>query len=400
MKMMQAVKISEKVYWVGAIDWNIRDFHGYSTRRGTTYNAYLILGEKPTLVDTVKKEFYGEMMQRIQSVMDPTKIHQIISNHSELDHSGALAETVASIRPQEVYVSAMGLKNLTGHFHENLKFKIVKTGDRIDIGGDTISFVEARMLHWPDSMFSYLEKENILFSNDVFGMHYATNRLFDDENDEHIWWTEAAKYYANIVLPYSDIVLRFLQQIKQMGLSPRMIAPDHGFVWRKNPSQIVDLYGEWAAQKAANKALIVYDTMWGSTEKMARQIADGLSSAGTQVKLLSMHHTDRSEVALELLNSTALLVGSPVLNSQIFPSLADVLCYLKGLRKKNLIGAVFGSYGWNGAPLEDIYQTLEKMQVQLVAPVLKTAFVPDEETLSKCRDLGVVTSQKIAEKLA
>ncbi len=396
--MMQAVKISEKVYWVGAIDWNIRDFHGYSTNRGTTYNAYLVMGEKPTLIDTVKKEFYSEMMQRIQSVIDPTHIQQIISNHSELDHSGALAETVAAVHPQEVFVSAMGLKNLTGHFHENFKFNVVKTGDRIDIGGDTISFLEARMLHWPDSMFSYLEKENILFSNDVFGMHYATHRLFDDENEESIWLTEAAKYYANIVLPYSDIVLRFLQQVKQMGLSPRMIAPDHGFIWRKNPSKIVNLYNHWAMQAPTNKALIVYDTMWGSTETMARQIADGLSSGGATVKMLSMHHSNRSEVALELLDSTALLVGSPVLNSQIFPSLADVLCYLKGLRKKNLIGGVFGSYGWNGAPLDEICQTMEKMQVQLVAPVLKTSFVPDKETLSKCRDLGILMSQKLVGK--
>ena len=397
--MMQAVKISEKVYWVGAIDWGLRNFHGYSTHRGTTYNAYLILGEKPTLIDTVKHEFYSEMMQRIKSVLDPQKIRIIISNHSELDHSGALAETVAAVQPEEVYVSAMGMKDITGHFHRDLKLKVVKTGDRIDIGGDTISFVEARMLHWPDSMFSYLEKENILFSNDVFGMHYATSRLFDDENDEQIWMVEAAKYYANIVLPYSDIVLRFLQQIKQMGLSPRMIAPDHGFIWRKNPARIVELYAKWAAQKPTNKAIVVYDTMWGSTAKMAQQIADGLMAGGTNVRVLSMHDNDRSDVALELLDSAALVIGSPVLNSQIFPSMADVLCYLKGLRKKGLIGAVFGSYGWNGAPIDGLTNLLEQMQVQIAATTVKTPFVPDEATLQKCREMGEMLSRQIAEKL-
>ncbi|MCQ2410323.1 MAG: FprA family A-type flavoprotein [Elusimicrobiaceae bacterium] len=396
--MMQAVKISEKVYWVGAIDWNLRDFHGYATHRGTTYNAYLILSEKPTLVDTVKKEFYDEMMQRIRSVIDPKKIQLIISNHSELDHSGALAQTIAAVEPQEVYVSAMGMKDLMEHFHQDLKLKVVKTGDRIDVGGDTISFVEARMLHWPDSMFSYLEKENILFSNDVFGMHYATDRLFDDENDEHLWISEAEKYYANIVLPYSDIVLRFLDQVKQMGLSPRMIAPDHGFIWRKDPARIVALYAKWAAQKPTQKAVIVYDTMWGSSEKMARQIADGISSCGVQVRLLSMHHNDRSEVAHALLDSAALIVGTPVLNSQIFPSLADVLCYLKGLRKKNLIGVAFGSYGWNGAPIDELAKMLENMHVQLVAPALKVCFVPDEEALNKCRELGVNIGHQIKEK--
>ena len=396
--MMQAVKISEKVYWVGAIDWNIRDFHGYSTHQGTTYNAYLILGEKPTLIDMVKKEFYDEMMQRIQSVIDPAKIEIIVSNHAELDHSGALVKTIAAVKPQAVYASAMGVKNLRAHFHQDLPLQTVKTGDKIDVGGDTLLFVESRMLHWPDSMFSYLEKENILFSNDVFGMHYATDRLFDDENDERKWLAQAEKYYANIVLPYSDIVLRFLEQVKKMGLSAKMIAPDHGFIWRKDPSRIISLYEKWALQKPRNKAVIVYDTMWGSTQIMANHIADGLRAVGTEVRVLSMHHNDRSEVALELLDSGALVVGSPVLNSQIFPSMADVLCYLKGLRKKGLIGAAFGSYGWNGAPIDEMAKTLESMQVTLVAPSVKTAFVPDEEIQKKCQELGQQIGRQLAGK--
>lgn len=396
---MQAIKISEKVYWVGAIDWNIRDFHGYSTKRGTTYNAYLILSDKPTLIDTVKKEFYGEMMARIQSVIDPKKIQIIISNHSEMDHSGALPQTVNFINPQEVYVSSMGMKHLTEQFHCDLKLKTVKTGDKIDIGGDTISFVEARMLHWPDSMLSYLEQENILFTNDVFGMHYATSKLFDDENDERLWLTEAEKYYANIVLPYSDIVTRFLGQVKQMGLAPKMIAPDHGFIWRKDPAKIINLYAKWAAQVPTNKAVIVYDTMWGSTEQMARTIADGLREGGTRVKQMSLHACHRSDIMTELLDAGALLLGSPVLNSQIFPSVADQICYLKGLRKKNLIGAAFGSYGWNGGPIDTLTKQLEEMGVQVVTPAVKTPFVPDETALKACRDLGLVVSKMLAEKV-
>ena len=396
---MQAVKITEKVYWVGAIDWNIRDFHGYSTKRGTTYNAYLVLGEKPTLIDTVKKEFYGEMMARIQSVIDPKKIKIIISNHSEMDHSGALPQAVAAIEPEEVYVSAMGMKDITAQFHQELKLKTVKTGDRIDVGGDTISFVEARMLHWPDSMFSYLEKENILFTNDVFGMHYATGKLFDDEKEERLWMYEAEKYYANIVLPYSDIVLRFLAQVQKMGLSPRMIAPDHGFVWRKDPSKIVNLYAKWAAQTPKNKAIVVYDTMWGSTEKMANYITEGLREGGTEVKQLSMHSNHRSDVATELLDASALLIGSPVLNSQIFPAMADVLCYLKGLRKKGMVGAAFGSYGWNGAPVDELTKMLESMNVEIAAPAIKSPFVPDEKIKLACKELGLAVSKKLAEKI-
>ncbi len=397
--MMQAVQISEKVYWVGAIDWNIRDFHGYSTKRGTTYNAYLIMSEKPTLIDTVKKEFYGEMMERIQSVIDPKKIKIIISNHSEMDHSGALPQTVEAVEPEEVYVSDMGFKDITAQFHQDLKLKTVKTGDHIDVGGDTVSFVEARMLHWPDSMFSYLEKENVLFTNDVFGMHYATGKLFDDENEERLWLYEAEKYYANIVLPYSDIVLRFLAQVQKMGLAPKMIAPDHGFIWRKDPSKIINLYAKWAAQAPNNKAVIVYDTMWGSTEKMATYITDGLRAGGTVVKQLSMHSNHRSDVVTELLDASALIIGSPVLNSQIFPSMADVLCYLKGLRKKGLVGAAFGSYGWNGAPIDELTKMLESMNVEVVAPAIKSPFVPDDNIKKQCRDLGLLMSQKIAEKL-
>jgi flavorubredoxin len=248
-------------------------------------------------------------------------------------------------------------------------------------------------------MLSFLEKENILFTNDVFGMHYATSKLFDDENDEKIWLHEAEKYYANIILPYSDIVTRFLTQFEKMNIAPKMIAPDHGFIWRKDVNRIVKLYGEWALQKPQNKAVIVYDTMWGSTEKMATYIADGLRAGGTEVKLMSMHVSHRSEVITEMFHAGALLVGTPVLNSQIFPALADVLCYLKGLKKKNLIGAAFGSYGWNGAPIDGLTKTLEEMGVEVVSPTLKISFVPDEAAKKACFDLGLEISKKLAEKV-
>lgn len=396
---MKALQISPHVYWVGAIDWNLRDFHGYATSRGTTYNAYLILGKKPTLIDTVKKAFYPEMLSRIQSVIDPKQIEIIVSNHAEMDHSGALCQAVADFQPAEVYASAMGVKNLIAQLHPAFTIKAVKTGDKIDLGDDTLSFVEARMLHWPDSMLAYLEKEDVLFTNDVFGMHLATSKLFDDENDEKIWMQEARKYYANIVLPYSDIVTRFLGQVQQMGLSPKMIAPDHGFIWRKDPSKIVKLYAEMAAQKPTKKAVIVYDTMWGSTEKMATAIADGLRQNGTTVQLMSMHANHRSDVITELLDAGALIVGTPVLNSQMYPAMADVLCYLKGLKKKNLIGAAFGSYGWNGAPIDGVTKTLEEMGVEVICPAIKSCFVPDEAKLKECEEMGKLISQKLAEKL-
>jgi len=397
---MQAVKISEKVYWVGAIDWNIRDFHGYSTKQGTTYNAFLILSEKPTLIDTVKKEFYPEMMSRIKSVIDPQKIEIIISNHAEMDHAGALSQTVEAVHPSEIYASDMGVKNIADQLHPSFEIKTVKTGDKIDIGGDTISFIESRMLHWPDSMFSYLEKENVLFSNDVFGMHLATAKLFDDENDEHIWLPEAEKYYANIVLPYSAIALTFLANIAKMGLTPKMIAPDHGFVWRKDPARIVSLYEKWAKQVPQKKAVVVYDSMWGSTQQMAEQVTEGLRAGGIEVKQMSMHSCHRSEVAYELLNAGGLVIGTPVINSEIFPAMADVLCYLKGLKKKNLVGGIFGSYGWNPAPINSLTEWLKSAGIEQAAPVVSSKFAPTPEILENCRQLGATIAQKITEKIA
>ena len=317
-----------------------------------------------------------------------------------MDHSGALLETVAETQPAEIYASAMGVKNLQAQLHPSFEIKAVKTGDKISLGSDTLSFVEARMLHWPDSMLAYLVKEDVLFTNDVFGMHLATSKLFDDENDEHIWLEEARKYYANIILPYSDIVTRFLAQVQQMGLNPKMIAPDHGFIWRKNPSKIIELYAQMAAQKPTNKAVIVYDTMWGSTEKMAQSIADGLRQNGTNVQLMSMHANHRSDVITELLDAGAILVGTPVLNSQMYPAMADVLCYLKGLKKKNLIGAAFGSYGWNPGPVNALADWLKAANIEQVAPVISAKFTPTPEILEACRQLGLSVAQKITEKTA
>ncbi|ACC97580.1 Rubredoxin:oxygen oxidoreductase Roo [Elusimicrobium minutum Pei191] len=398
---MKAIKISEKVYWVGAIDWNLRDFHGYSTKRGTTYNAYLVLGEKPTLIDTVKEHFYDEMMSRISSVIDPKKIKIIISNHAEMDHSGALPKTVAAIKPEEVYASTMGLKNIDLQLHENLKIKTVKTGDSIDIGGDKITFYESRMLHWPDSMVSLLEGEGVLFSNDIFGMHYATSKLFDDENDEKDWIYECVKYYANIITPYSDIALKFLDFAGASGLlgKVKMIAPDHGFIWRKDIGKIVDLYKRFATQKFTNKAVIVYDSMWGSTNKLAEAIAEGLRQGGTKVKVMFLHSEHRSDVVTELLDSGALILGSPVMNSNLFPSLGDALFYIKGMRFKNLIGAAFGSYGWAPAPIDSLTKELEDMKIEIVEPALKINFVPTEEDLKKAEEFGLRISQKLAEKM-
>ncbi|MCX5783087.1 MAG: FprA family A-type flavoprotein [Elusimicrobia bacterium] len=342
----KAVKITDKVFWVGAVDWNVRDFHGYSTNRGTTYNAYLILGEYPVLLDTVKYPFKDEMMARISSVIEPQKIKAVISNHSEMDHTGAMAFVIDKIKPEKIIASVMGEKALAAHFHHSWKVTAVKDGETLDLGDDKITFYESRMLHWPDSMVSYLQGAGVLFSNDIFGMHLASDKRFDDEISG--WEYEAAKYYANIVLPYSEVVKTFAAKLKQKAVSPKFIAPDHGHIWRKDLGKIIEMYLKWAEQKPANKAVIVYDTMWQSTDLLARSIAEGLIYGGTETKVMPLGSHHRSDVMAEIMCAGALIAGSPTLNKNIFPTMADALIYVKGLSPKNLGGGVFGSYGWGG----------------------------------------------------
>lgn len=395
---MQAIKVTDKVYWVGAIDWNIRDFHGYSTNQGTTYNAFLIIDKKVTLIDTVKKEFYEEMVARIKSIIDPKQIDIIISNHAEMDHSGSLTRAIADFEPEHVYASALGAQNLKAHFGEDLKVEVVANNSTLELGEDSLTFVEARMLHWPDSMISLLNKENILFCNDIFGMHYASSQRFDDEVNEADWIYEAKKYYANIILPYSKVVTAFLKHVTDMKISPKIICPDHGPIWRSNPGKIIGMYADFAAQKNKNKVLVIYDTMWGSTGKMASAVTDGLVKAGIEVKQMSLHAEHRSDVATELIDAAGLILGTPVLNQEIFPSLADLTTYVRGLKKENLLGAVFGSYGWSDGAINNLETILKDMKAEIVAPAVKSHFVPTEAKLKECFDMGFAVGQKILEK--
>ncbi len=391
----EAVRVTDKVYWVGAIDWNVRDFHGYSTSRGTTYNAYLVLSEKVTLVDTVKAPFREELVARISSVIDPGKIDYIVSNHSEMDHSGCLPEMIEMIAPEKVYASPMGVKALGDHFRGGLDITEVKDGDEIDLGDMKITVLETKMLHWPDSMVSYLHEEKLLFSQDGFGMHLASSERFDDELPLPLLEHEAKKYYANILLPFSRQVLKVLDRLEEAKLEFELIAPDHGPVWRKNQNRILELYQTWAEQKRGAKAIVVYDTMWGSTEKMAKAIADGLTSGGASVKVMKLRAAHRSDIATEVLDAGALIVGSPTINNNIFPTLADILVYLRGLKPAGLIGATFGSYGWSGESVGRVQALLEEMKVEIAGEALKAKYVPDGAMLAACRELGAAIAEKL-----
>ncbi len=395
----KAVKITDKVWWVGAIDWNLKEFHGYHTHRGTTYNAYLVLGEKPTLIDTVKAPFKEEMYSRIASVMDPSKIEIIVSNHAEPDHSGALADAIADLQPEKVYASVAGVRILDAQFHIGEKLTAVKTGDSIDLGGLSLSFVETKMLHWPDSMFSYLKEEKILFTQDGFGMHLATDRLFIDENPWDVVEEEMRKYYANILLLFSPQVLKLLEVFPSLNLDVQYIATDHGPVWRgADVAKPLELYRKFAEQKPEPRAVVVYDTMWGATDKMGRAIADGIRSTGAGVTVCCMHSRFRSDVATAVMGAGALVVGSPTINNMLFPSVADVLCYLKGLRPKNLIGATFGSFGWSGEAAVQAAEILKSMNAEMPEEPLKLKFASSQEDFQKCFDFGVRIGRLLLER--
>jgi flavorubredoxin len=385
---MSVREIKENVFWVGAVDWNIRDFHGYSTDQGTTYNAYLIKDEKIALFDTVKRNFKDELLFHIRELTEPEKIDYLIVNHVEMDHTGSLPELIDLIKPEKIFCSKNGMKAMIDHFHqEDWPFEVVKTGDSISLGKKTVTFIETPMLHWPDSMFSYINEDKLLISSDAFGQHLATVERFADEVDQCDLMHNATKYYANILMLFSPLIQRLLAKVGELGLEIEMIAPDHGLIWRDS-SIILEAYDRWSRQSAKNKALIIYDSMWHSTELMAKSICSEIAKAGIEAKLLNLKTNHRSDIMTEVLDAKALVFGSPTLNNGILPTMGDFLTYLKGLRPKGQVAAAFGSFGWSGEAVKHINGYLEDMKLELAHPGLKVKNVPREEDFAGCRELG------------
>ncbi len=392
---MKPIEIADGIFWVGSIDWNIRDFHGYSTKQGTTYNAFLIMDEKITLIDTVKKEFADQLINSISQIVDPKKIDYVISNHTEMDHSGGLARVMHRIgEDKPLYCSKMGLRNLPQHYNSKWNYQPVEDGGELSLGKRTLTFMETRMVHWPDSMFTYAKEDKILFASDGFGQHFASMERFDDEVGDEIM-IHAQKYFANILLLYAPLILKLVGKVQEMGLAIDMICPDHGIMWRKDPMKIVNAYVEWCHQKPKRKALVIYDTMWQSTENMAEAIVDALNQEGVNTMPMHLRRWHRSDIITEVLDAGAIIIGSPTLNNGLFPTIADFLTYMKGLKPKNKVGAAFGSYGWSGEAVKLINKELEAMKFDLVDPGLKIQYVPDAQGIEACHELG----RKIAEAL-
>ena len=381
---MKALEIKKGVYWVGAIDWDLRNFHGYSTELGSTYNAYLIVDQKIVLVDTVKHYMFSEMLERIKSVIDPAKIDYIISNHTEMDHSGSILDMADIAKNAVIICSPNGEKGLKKHFKKNLNFKIVNTGDSINIGRKNLNFVLMQMVHWPDSMATYVPEEKLLLPNDAFGQHIASNERFDDEYGWDKARIEAAKYYANIVLPYGAQVNKVLEAVS--GLAIDMIAPSHGLIWRSHIKDIIALYKKWADNECEKKAVVVYDTMWHSTEQMAHAIRDVFEEKNIPCEIKNLQSSHISNVMTSILDAKYICVGSPTLNNGMLPTVSAFMTYMKGLAPKNRVGIAFGSYGWGGQSISDIENILEAAKFELPVKGLKIQWVPDDKELVELKN--------------
>ncbi|HDQ39493.1 MAG TPA: MBL fold metallo-hydrolase [Desulfonatronum sp.] len=394
---MQPVEIKKNIYWVGAVDWNLRNFHGYSlARQGTTYNAYLVKDEKTALFDSVPATHTEEFLHTLRSIIDPAAIDYLVVNHVEPDHSGALPKLVELVKPEKIFCSPVGKQTLLSHYHrEDWPYEVVPSGQTLNLGQRTVHFLETRMLHWPDSMFSFLPEDKLLISSDAFGQNWAASERFDDQVDLGALLDLSANYYANIILPFSPLVQKLLAKIKELGWEIEMIAPDHGFIWRSHAAEIVAKYDQWSRQIPGRKAVIVYDTMWKSTETMAKAIAEGLIKTGISTRIMHLKNAHHSDVMPEIMHAQAVLFGSSTHNNGMLPLVADMLTYMKGLKPQGKIGAVFGSYGWSGEAVKQITEILQSAKVEIVVDGLRVKNVPTVLDLEECMEFGSKVAREI-----
>ncbi|WP_374287462.1 FprA family A-type flavoprotein [Desulfovibrio desulfuricans] len=398
---MQPVEIKKDIFWVGFVDYDHRDFHGYSrSPDGSTYNAYLIKDEKNVLLDTVASGCEGTLLCRMAQVLEPEKVDYIICNHMELDHAGALEAIIERCKPEKVFVSQTGLKSMAGYFDcKDWPVQAVKSGDSINIGKRTIVFQETRMLHWPDSMVSYIPEDKLLVSNDIFGQNIASSARFVDEfGDDGEYDRRVKEYYFNIVLPYSPMVLKTLPVVEKLDID--MIAPDHGLIHRgeKAVRHIIDMYRAMAEQKPQQRALVFYDTMWQSTETMAYAVCSGLEENGVPTRIMSVKQNHHSAVMTELADCGAVIAGSPTHNNTVLPLMAAQLTYMKGLRPLNRIGGAFGSYGWSGEGPKYLHDQLAGMNMEMPAEPVKCNWRPDHEALKACHQMGATIAEALKKK--
>jgi len=388
------VQVKEGIHWVGAVDWSIRNFHGYITHRGSSYNSYLVIDEKVALIDFVKAPFAEEQVARISEVIDPKKVDYIVANHAEPDHSGSIRRIIEACPNAEVIATERCINTLLKYYGGDLKITPIEKKPTLKLGKKSLTFVPVPMAHWPDSMVSYMPEEKLLFSNDAFGQHIASSGRFDDEVDEAELMQEALTYYANILMPLWRSISKALKSLE--GVQLEMIAPSHGVIWRSDPDRIIRYYQRWVAGETKKKAVVVYDTMWGSTQVLARAIADGIASNGVNVKVHCLGASPNSDVIADILEAKAVVVGSPTINNHIFPTVASFLAYMRGLKPMNKIGAAFGSYGWAGGAKKVVEAEMQAAGIQMVDSEIDFVFKPNSDEAKRAYALGVKIGEIVA----
>ncbi|MDX9714055.1 MAG: FprA family A-type flavoprotein [Dissulfurispiraceae bacterium] len=398
---MNTLEIKKNIYWVGAIDWAVRDFHGYETPRGTTYNNYLIMDREITLVDAVKHDFSEVSIRNISSITDPSNIKNIVINHIENDHCTGLSDVMALCPEATIYITEKGKKGLDRFFKtSDWNIRIVKTGDILNTGSKTLMFIETPMLHWPDSMMTYVKEDKLLISQDAFGQHIASAARFDKDFIESesmaLLDDSVIDYYANILMPFGQLIKNKIADIQKLNLEIDMIAPDHGIIWT-DPSKILQMYLDMANGKAKLSVSIIYDTMWHSTEEMIPYIMQGLTDAGVSSKVIKLRSTPYSVALKEFWKNRGTIIGTPTLNNLMYPTVAQFLHMLKGLRPKNRIMAAFGSYGWAGGAVKGAYEEFAKMKLESLEPGIEVIYKPTDEDIAKCREFGRQFGEKVKE---
>jgi flavorubredoxin len=387
------ITLRENIDWVGYVDWTIRDFHSYDTERGATYNAYLVRDEKTALIDTVKAPYAGDLLAKIASLCPPEKIDYVVCNHAEPDHSGALPQALAAM-PRAVLVCDKKCSEILAEHYDTSawKMRIVATGDTISLGRRTLRFIETPMVHWPESMFTYISEEKLLFSMDAFGQHFASTERFDDQSPLGTIMEEAKAYYANIIMPYGKSVKACLERIKDLDVE--MIAPSHGIIWRRHADEILSAYRRWMNFEPKPRVLIVYDTMWENTGAMAQAILEGAAMPGVQVKLIHLRRSNLTRLATEVLEAAAVAFGSSTLNHNMMPAAAAALCYLEGLMPRRKCGFAFGSYGWGRGGAENVEQRLREIGWEILREPIRAKYRPTAEILDQCRQAGKLMAEK------
>lgn len=385
------VSFREGIDWVGCVDFAVRDFHSYEADRGTTYNAYLVRGERTALIDTVKSPMADALLRNIAELIAPERIDLVVCNHAEPDHAGALG-AVLRAAPGAAVVCNKRCRAVLERYHDTSgwRFHQVSSGEEISLGGLTLQFLDTPMVHWPESMFTYVPEARTLFSMDAFGQHWATSWRFDDEAPRDTLLDETKKYYANIVMPYGAQVLKCLDVVA--GWPIELIATSHGLSWRRHIARVVEAYRGWAAHRPVPKVVVVYDTMWESTAAMAEAIAEGAARGGVETLVLPARQTGLTRIATEVLDAAAVALGSPVLNREMMPAMAAVLNYLEGLRPERKAALAFGSYGWGRGGAESIQAWLDRMAGaaawRTIRPPIRAQYRPDAAVLSECRAAG------------